>query len=100
MTPEVDCSRRLSTQAPKALDQHYLRGSLCGYLDDDKALDCGDPALIYDQVIGYGASLVQDPTVLSSCSSTSAKRDCTKIGSRLDSHNIHLRWLHFSIFSG
>lgn len=42
----------------KALDKHYL-GSLCGYLDDDKALDCGDPAKIYDQVIAYGASMIQ-----------------------------------------
>ena len=59
MTPEVeDCFKKIINSGSK-LWINTIWGSLCGYLDDDKALDCGDPALIYDQVIGYGASLIQ-----------------------------------------
>ena len=59
MTPEVeDCFKKIINSGSK-LWINTIWGSLCGYLDDDKALDCGDPALIYDQVVGYGASLIQ-----------------------------------------
>lgn len=58
-TPEVeDCFRKILASGSK-LWINTIWGSLCGYLDDDKALDCGNPAEIYDQVIAYGASLIQ-----------------------------------------
>ena len=59
MTPEVkDCFKKILDSGSK-LWVNTIWGSLCGYLDDDKAFDCGDPAKIYDQIIGYGASLIQ-----------------------------------------
>ena len=59
LTPEVeDCFKKIIDSGSK-LWVNTIWGSLCGYLDDDKALDCGDPALIYDQVIAFGTSLIQ-----------------------------------------
>lgn len=59
MTPQVeDCFGKIIASGSK-LWVNTIWGSLCGYLDDDKALDCGDPASIYDQVIGFGASMIQ-----------------------------------------
>ena len=59
MAPEVeDCFKKILASGSK-LWINTIWGSLCGYLDDDKALDCGDPAKIYDQVIAYGASMIQ-----------------------------------------
>ena len=59
MAPEVeDCFKKILASGSK-LWINTIWGSLCGYLDDDKALDCGDPAKIYDQVISYGASMIQ-----------------------------------------
>ena len=59
LTPEVsDCFKKVVESGSK----HWVNtiwGSLCGYLDDDKALDCGDPAEVYDQVIALGASMIQ-----------------------------------------
>ena len=59
MAPEVkDCIAKIHAQGSK-LWVNTIWGSLCGYLDDDAALDCGNPALIYDQVLDLGASLIQ-----------------------------------------
>ena len=59
LTPEVsDCFKKVVESGSK-LWVNTIWGSLCGYLDDDKALDCGNPAEIYDQVIAYGASMIQ-----------------------------------------
>lgn len=59
LTPEVsDCFKKVVESGSK-LWVNTIWGSLCGYLDDDKALDCGDPAEVYDQVIALGASLIQ-----------------------------------------
>ena len=59
MSPEVkDCIAKIHAQGSK-LWVNTIWGSLCGYLDDDAALDCGNPALIYDQVLDLGASLIQ-----------------------------------------
>ena len=59
MTPEVkDCIAKIHAQGSK-LWVNTIWGSLCGYLDDDAALDCGNPALIYDQVLDLGASFIQ-----------------------------------------
>lgn len=59
LTPEVsDCFKKVVESGSK-LWVNTIWGSLCGYLDDDKALDCGDPAEIYDQVIALGASMIQ-----------------------------------------
>ena len=58
-TPEVeDCFKKIIASGSK-LWINTIWGSLCGYLDDDKALDCGNPAEVYDQVIAYGASMIQ-----------------------------------------
>lgn len=58
-TPEVEeCFHKILDSGSK-IWVNTIWGSLCGYLDDDKALDCGDPAEIYDQVIALGASLIQ-----------------------------------------
>lgn len=59
LTPEVsDCFKKVVDSGSK-LWVNTIWGSLCGYLDDDKALDCGDPAEVYDQVIALGASMIQ-----------------------------------------
>lgn len=59
LTPEVsDCFKKVVESGSK-LWVNTIWGSLCGYLDDDKALDCGDPAKVYDQVIALGASMIQ-----------------------------------------
>lgn len=59
LTPEVsDCFKKIVESGSK-LWVNTIWGSLCGYLDDDKALDCGDPAEVYDQVIALGASMIQ-----------------------------------------
>lgn len=59
LTPEVsDCFKKVVESGSK-LWVNTIWGSLCGYLDDDKALDCGNPAEVYDQVIAYGASMIQ-----------------------------------------
>ncbi len=58
-TPEVeDCFKKIIASGSK-LWINTIWGSLCGYLDDDKALDCGNPAEVYDKVIAYGASMIQ-----------------------------------------
>lgn len=59
LTPAVsDCFKKVVESGSK-LWVNTIWGSLCGYLDDDKALDCGDPAEVYDQVIALGASMIQ-----------------------------------------
>lgn len=59
LTPEVsDCFKKVVESGSK-LWVNTIWGSLCGYLDDDKALDCVDPAEVYDQVIALGASMIQ-----------------------------------------
>ena len=59
LTPEVsDCFKKVVESGSK-LWVNTIWGSLCGYLDDDKALDCGDPAEVYDQIIALGASMIQ-----------------------------------------
>lgn len=59
LTPEVsDCFKKVVESGSK-LWVNTIWGSLCGYLDDDKALDCGNPAEVYDKVIAYGASMIQ-----------------------------------------
>ena len=59
MTPEVaDCFKNIIASGSK-LWVNTIWGSLCGYLDDDKAFECGDPASVYDKVIDYGATLIQ-----------------------------------------
>ena len=59
LTPEVsDCFKKVVESGSK-LWVNTIWGSLCGYLDDDKALDCGDPAKVYDQVIAFGPSFIQ-----------------------------------------
>ena len=59
LTPEVsECFKKVVESGSK-LWVNTIWGSLCGYLDDDKALDCEDPAEVYDQVIALGASMIQ-----------------------------------------
>lgn len=59
MTPEVKDAMDKITGSGSKLWVNTIWGSLCGYLDDDAALDCGDPAQIYDQVIATGATIIQ-----------------------------------------
>ncbi len=59
LTPEVEESFRKIHETGSKLWINTIWGSLCGYLDDDKALDCGDPASVYDQVIAFGPSFIQ-----------------------------------------
>ncbi len=59
LTPEIEDSFRKIHETGSKLWINTIWGSLCGYLDDDKALDCGDPASIYDQVIAFGPSFIQ-----------------------------------------
>ena len=59
LSPEVEeCFAKIHETGSK-LWINTIWGSLCGYLDDDKALDCGDPAKVYDQVIAFGPSFIQ-----------------------------------------
>ena len=59
MTPEIeDCFKKIHESGSK-LWINTIWGSLCGYLDDDKALASGDPASVYDTVISYGPSFIQ-----------------------------------------
>lgn len=59
MTPEVmESISDILSQGSK-LWVNTIWGSLCGYLDDDAALASGDVALIYDQVLDLGASMIQ-----------------------------------------
>ena len=51
LTPEIEESFRKIHETGSKLWINTIWGSLCGYLDDDKALDCSDPASVYDQVI-------------------------------------------------
>lgn len=59
MTPEVRAAMDRIIESGSKLWVNTIWGSLCGYLDDDAALDCGDPAKIYDQVIDLGATIIQ-----------------------------------------
>lgn len=59
LTPEVSNCFKKVVESGSKLWVNTIWGSLCGYLDDDKALDCGDPAEVYDQVIALGASMIQ-----------------------------------------
>jgi glycerophosphoryl diester phosphodiesterase len=59
LTPEVKEAFETIHKTDSKLWINTIWGSLCGYLDDDKALDCGDPALIYDQVMSFGPSFIQ-----------------------------------------
>jgi glycerophosphoryl diester phosphodiesterase len=59
LTPEIEDSFQKIHETGSKLWINTIWGSLCGYLDDDKALDCGDPASIYDQVIAFGPSFIQ-----------------------------------------
>jgi glycerophosphoryl diester phosphodiesterase len=58
MGPEVlDCFDKVTSQGSK-LWVNTIWGSLCGYLDDDKALEEGVDK-IYDQVLGFGTTMIQ-----------------------------------------
>jgi len=59
MTPEVKAAMERMIESGSKLWVNTIWGSLCGYLDDDAALDCGNPAQIYDQVIALGATIIQ-----------------------------------------
>ena len=57
-TPEVgECMRQIVAGGSK-LWVNSLWASLCGGLDDDRAFD-GDPAEIYGELIGMGATMIQ-----------------------------------------
>lgn len=59
LTPEVeDCFKQIIASGSK-LWVNTIWGSLCGYLDDDKAYDCENPAEVYDKVIALGTTLIQ-----------------------------------------
>ena len=58
-SPEVQQTFDTIHKTGSKLWVNTIWGSLCGYLDDDKALDCGDPAKIYDQVMAFGPSFIQ-----------------------------------------
>ncbi|MFA6858592.1 MAG: glycerophosphodiester phosphodiesterase family protein [Bacteroidales bacterium] len=59
MSPEViDCAKKVLESGSK-LWVNTLWSSLNGGLDDDAALDCGNPAKIYDQVLDMGTSMIQ-----------------------------------------
>ena len=59
LTPEVENAFQRIRDTGSKLWINTIWGSLCGYLDDDKALDCGDPASVYDKVIAFGPSFIQ-----------------------------------------
>ena len=59
MTPEVEDAMEKIVHSGSRLWVNTIWGSLCGYLDDDAALACGNPAEIYDQVIALGATMIQ-----------------------------------------
>ena len=59
LTPEIEDAFKTIHETGSKLWINTIWGSLCGYLDDDKALDCGDPASVYDKVIAFGPSFIQ-----------------------------------------
>lgn len=59
LTPEVEDAFRKIHETGSKLWINTIWGSLCGYLDDDKALDCGNPAKVYDKVLSFGPSFIQ-----------------------------------------
>ncbi len=59
LTPEVEASFKTIHETGSKLWINTIWGSLCGYLDDDKALATGNPAEIYDQVLAFGPSFIQ-----------------------------------------
>ena len=59
LTPEVEKAFHKIHDTGSKLWINTIWGSLCGYLDDDRALDCGNPAKIYDQVLSFGPSFIQ-----------------------------------------
>jgi len=63
MTPEVSSCFSTIFSTGSKLWVNTIWGSLCGYLDDDAALEAslrdGSPAAIYDQVLDLGASIIQ-----------------------------------------
>lgn len=59
MTPEVREAIGMILKSGSRLWVNTIWGSLCGYLDDDAAFMCGNPAEIYDKVIGFGATMIQ-----------------------------------------
>lgn len=59
LSPEVmDCFKQISETGSK-LWVNTIWGSLCGFMDDDKAFGCEDPATVYNTIIAYGASIIQ-----------------------------------------
>lgn len=63
LTPEVESCFDSILESGSKLWVNTIWGSLCGYLDDDAALDAslrdGTPASVYDQVLNLGASIIQ-----------------------------------------
>ena len=59
LTPEIEEAFKTIHETGSKLWINTIWGSLCGYLDDDKALDSGDPASVYDKVIAFGPSFIQ-----------------------------------------
>ena len=53
-----DCLKKILDSGSKVWI-NTIWGTLCAYLDDDAADAAGDPALIYDQVLALGASMIQ-----------------------------------------
>ncbi len=59
MTPDVEDAMQKILDSGSRLWVNTIWGSLCGHLDDDAAFGCGDPASVYDKVIGLGATIIQ-----------------------------------------
>lgn len=63
LTPEVESCFDTILSSGSKLWVNTIWGSLCGYLDDDAALDAalreGTPASVYDRVLDLGASIIQ-----------------------------------------
>lgn len=59
LTPEVEDVFAKIHETGSKLWVNTIWGSLCGYLDDDKALDCGNPAQVYDKVMSFNPSFIQ-----------------------------------------
>lgn len=63
LTPEVESCFDTILSTGSKLWVNTIWGSLCGYLDDDAALDAalreGTPASVYDRVLDLGASIIQ-----------------------------------------
>lgn len=59
MTPEVKEAMDKILDSGSKIWVNTMWGSLDGHLDDDAALECGNPAEIYGQVIGLGATIIQ-----------------------------------------